>query len=147
MQTASEESTSSAAVANPQASSDRASSMPQPTSPPPAFKARAQAAKRISAEVQEVVRHAALALLSVADADAILGLQRYCQRTFATLKQLTDAFQGEKGSSLDGEDEDEALQEAIRAAAPLTSGGHQYDWLQAVALQVNSSAVSCPAPC
>ena len=146
VQSSSEESTSSAVSAHPQASSDQASSMPQPSSPPPAFKARALAARRISTEVQEVVRHAALALLSTADADAIIGLQRYCQRTFAGLAKLTDATQGGKDSSLNGQDEDESLQEAKHSAALLTFGGHHYDWLHAVALQVNNVAVVLVAP-
>ena len=122
--------------------------------------ARAQAAARLSTELQEVLRHASLAMLHLADADAVVGLQRYCLHTFAGLQQLTDGSSSRKGGSKSssslsplaqqaGEGSSTGKDDAITAVLQHPSlhvvGSNDHsplDWLEGVALQA-SSLIAC----
>lgn len=120
--------------------------------------ARAQAAARLSTELQEVVRHASLALLLLADADAIIGLRHYCLHTFGGLHQLTDGGGGRKDGSNSSSSLSELTQTAGEGNAGVAVGKddaiiamlqhpnmfvdgsveqHQFDWLEGAALQVS----------
>lgn len=116
--------------------------------------ARAQAAARLASELQEVLRHVSLAMLHLADPDAISGLQHYCLDTFGRLHQLTDGSSGRKegsksSSSLsqlthrasEGEGEkDGAITAVLQHPTSLVEGSveqSQFDWLDGVALQAS----------
>jgi hypothetical protein len=103
----------------------------QHLTPSHARMARAQAARRMSSELQEVLRHAALAILHIADADAFVGLHQYCQRNFSALPQLVHAANDEEAAEsrvgMEGLSSDGSKPEADR---------QQFDWLYGVTLQV-----------
>lgn len=116
--------------------------------------ARAQAAARLASELQEVLRHASLAMLHLADANAISGLQHYCQHTFGRLHQLTDGSSGRKEGSKSGsslsqrthggsegqDDKDDAITAMLQHPTSLMEGSveqSQFDWLEGVALQAS----------
>lgn len=121
--------------------------------------ARAQAAARLSTELQEVLRHASLAMLHIADADAITGLQHHCLHTFGGLRQLID---GGSGGRRDGSKSSSSLSELTQKASegkiedtvskddPITAvlqhpnllvdGSNElspFGWLEGVALQAS----------
>ena len=119
--------------------------------------ARAQAAARLSTELQEVLRHATLAMLHLADADAVIGLQRHCLYAFGGLHQLTDGSHGRKdgskssssltdrtvGGNADGRvgKPSDAVTAVLLHHPHLGMGGdtdqRQFDWLEGIALQVS----------
>lgn len=128
--------------------------------------ARAQAAARISTELQEVLRHASLAMLHLADADGVTGLHRHCLHTFGGLEQLVTGGDG----TMDGESMRSSLSHPTHTAANKNAGvslgtsdavtamllqhpssfvdrdaeQHQFDWLEGIALQVSEHAGPCP---
>lgn len=123
----------------------------QPPTPSHARTVRAQAAKRLSTELQEVLRHAALAMLHIADADAVIGLERYCQNTFCAVQQLIEVA-GDATHSKASSDSITRLMAKDKAeqnqATSSGLGGKQFDWLHGVALQVmHSSCASFLACC
>lgn len=127
--------------------------------------ARAQAAARISTELQEVLRHASLAMLHLADADGVTGLHRHCLHTFGGLEQLVTGGDG----TMDGESMRSSLSHPTHTAANKNAGvslgtsdavtamllqhpssfvdrdaeQHQFDWLEGIALQVSEHAGPC----
>ncbi len=104
----------------------------QQQTPSHARTARAQAARRLSSELQEVLRHAALAILRIADADAVVGLQQYCQRNFSALPQLMHAANDEEaaaGSRV-------GMERLTSDSSKPGPHGQQFDWLHGVTLQV-----------
>ena len=113
-----------------QAKPDSTTSSQQPLTPSHARTARAQAARRLSIELQEVLRHAALAMLHNADADAVVGLHQYCQSTFSAVSQLANATRGEPTSRSPPADEGPSN------GAEHSNDQHQFDWLHGVTLQV-----------
>ena len=135
-------------------------------SSPHARQTRAQAAAYLSTELQEVLRHASLAMLHLADADAVTGLRRYCLHTFGGLRQLTDKGRGKK----DGNKSSSSLSELTQKAGGGDAGGtvskddaitamlqhpnsfmdgngeqDHFDWLEGVALQASCFTV-CSIP-
>ena len=102
------------------------------STPSHARMARAQAARRLSSELQEVLRHAALAILHIADADAVVGLHQYCQRNFSALPQLIHAANNEEaaaGSRI-------GMERLISDSSKPGADQQQFDWLHGVTLQV-----------
>lgn len=116
--------------------------------------ARAQAATRLSKELQEILRHASLAMLHLSDTDAIVGLQQYCRQTFCAIPQLRDGKQDDSqmefmmvqlrngadsnsgGSSLITQDA--LTTKLLQQSKEVVPGNadQQFDWLEGVALQV-----------
>ncbi|KAL0019463.1 hypothetical protein WJX77_007420 [Trebouxia sp. C0004] len=105
----------------------------QHLTPSHARTARAQAARRLSSELQEVLRHAALAILHIADADAVVGLHQYCQRNFSALPQLVHAGSDDEAAEsrvgMEGLSSDSSKPRADR---------QQFDWLYGVTLQASA---------
>lgn len=115
--------------------------------------ARAQAAARLSTELQEVLRHASLAMLHLADADAITGLQQYCLHTFGGLHQLRGSGRkdGSKSSSSLSElpqksgdggttGKDDVFAAVLQHPSSCVDDNvkqHQFGWLEGVALQAS----------
>ena len=117
--------------------------------------ARALAATRLSKDLQEVLRHATLALLHASDADAVVGLQRYCRRTFFAVPNLRDGKQDDSQISsviaqlTDGADtkvggaslitQDALTAKILQQSKQMVPGDadQQFDWLEGVALQVS----------
>lgn len=116
--------------------------------------ARAQAAARLASELQEVLRHASLAMLHLGDADAISGLQRYCLHTFGRLHQLTVGSSGNKEGSKSSSPvlqlthrtsegkvgKEDAITAMLQHPTSLVGASveqSQYDWLEGVALQAS----------
>lgn len=103
----------------------------QHLTPSHARMARAQAARRLSSELQEVLRHAALAVLHIADADAVVGLHQYCQRNFSALPQLIHAANDEEAA------ESRVGMEGLSSDSSKPGADRQhFDWLYGVTLQV-----------
>ena len=116
--------------------------MKQPRTPSHARTVRAQAAKSLSAELREVLGHAAVALLRIGNPDALVGLQRHCQKAFGAVSQLMDVSSDPDNSSSavfestsNGELKD-TLEQGQGTAAKADQ--HQFGWLQGVALQVRN---------
>ena len=96
-----------------------------------ARKARAEAAQRIGKELQEVLRHAASALLRLAQPETISGLEAHCNSTFEPLYQLASARQSD--SKEIANDSHAGHSDSSRSES--RDGGH-FSWMQALALQV-----------
>lgn len=104
----------------------------QHLNPSHARMARAQAARRLSSELQEVLRHAALAILHIADADAVVGLHQYCQRNFSALPQLIQAANDEEAAAGSRDGMERLSSDSSKSGAD----GQQFGWLHGVTLQV-----------
>ena len=130
-------------VTDSQHGSPKPARLTQPPTPSHARTVRAQAAKRLSTELQEVLRHAALAMLHIADADAVIGLERYCQNTFCAVQQLIEVAGDATHSkaSSDGITRLMAKDKAEQNQATSSGlSGKQFGWLHGVALQVMHSS-------
>lgn len=104
----------------------------QHLTPSHARTARAQAARRLSSELQEVLRHAAVAILRIADADAVAGLHQYCQRNFSALPRLVHPANDEKAAAESRVGMERPSSDSSKPGAD----GQQFDWLYGVSLQV-----------
>ena len=126
--------------------------------------ARAQAAARLASELQEVLQHASLAMLHLADADAVSGLRHYCLRTFGRLHQLPDGSSGRKEGSKSSSSllqlthrasegkvgRDDAVAAMLQHPTSLVEGSveqSQFDWLEGVASQASWFFVCGIATC
>ena len=69
-------------------------------------------------------------MLRLADADAVAGLQRYCQVTFSGVCELTDAS---SDAQTDREVADDSNSPVMHRAG---QGRHQFDWISGLTLQV-----------
>ena len=110
----------------------------QHLNPSHARMARAQAARRLSSELQEVLRHAALAILRIADADAVIGLHQYCQRNFSALPQLIHAANDEEAAAGSRVGMEMLSYDSSKPGADR----QQFDWLHGVALQVKHTCLA-----
>ncbi len=110
----------------------------QHLTPSHARTARAQAARRLSSELQEVLRHAALAILHIADADAVVGLHQYCQRNFSALSQLIHPANDEEAAAGSRVGMERLTFDSSKPAADQ----QQFDWLHGVSLQVRHTSLA-----
>ncbi|KAL0031856.1 hypothetical protein WJX79_000268 [Trebouxia sp. C0005] len=106
----------------------------QHLTPSHARTARAQAARRLSSELQEVLRHAAVAILRIADADAVAGLHQYCQRNFSALPRLVHPANDEKAAAESRVGMERPSSDSSKPGAD----GQQFDWLYGVSLQASA---------
>lgn len=103
-----------------------------------ARQARAESARRLARELQEVLRHATTALLRLSQPEAISGLQTFCTTMFGPAYQLAAAAthadsKTHKGSAHSPHDSGSNSNAATRVG----HSGSQFEWMQAVALQAS----------
>lgn len=101
-------------------------------------KARAEAARKLGRELQEVLRHASLALLRLSEPEAISGLQSHCSGSFTAVYQLAKA--ADEDSNTNGTvNAMQQLHMSSNWSAVDKGDTNQFDWMQGVALQVCNS--------
>ena len=98
-------------------------------------KARADVACKLARELQEVLRHASLALLRLSQPEAISGLLVHCSTTFEPFYEIANTMVEENKANGLGGDEQQSLDAGRLQAGQASTSGH-FDWMQAVALQV-----------
>lgn len=98
-------------------------------------KARADAACKLARELQEVLRHASLALLRLSQPEALSGLLVYCVTTFEPFYEIANTMVKDCTASEFGGDEQQSPDTRRLQAGQTSASGH-FDWMQAVALQV-----------
>ena len=98
-------------------------------------KARAEVACKLARELQEVLRHASLALLRLSQPEALAGLLVHCSTTFEPFYEIADTVVEDNTASEFGGDEQQSPDTRRLQAGQTGASGH-FDWMQAVALQV-----------
>lgn len=101
-------------------------------------KARAEAARKLGRELQEVLRHASLALLQLSEPEAISGLQSHCSGSFTAVYQLAKAAD-EDSNTKGTKNVMQQLHMSSNWSAVDKGDTNQFDWMQGVALQVCNS--------
>ena len=105
-------------------------------------KARAEVARKLGRELQEVLRHASLALLRLSEPEAISGLQIYCSSTFGAVHQLAKAAD-EESNTIGPENATQHLQTGSKMHAADGVGMTNFGWMQGVAFQVCNWQCGC----
>lgn len=122
-------------------SRDATPAVKQQSSPSHLRQARADAARKLTKELQEVLQHASMALLRMSQPEAIQGLHSYCTMVFSPAYQLAHSAHEGNGSSSATDGDQQTLANG-NVAAGQADAVHEFEWMRAVALQACDTITS-----